>query len=111
MDKELVIKEITDRVQGNMPDDWEEKHPDEEYYYNHSGKIEIPGYKVKEIASIGGEGDGAEKSLIFKVKKGNDVCLFRIDGYYSSWDLDQWNNNAYEVEEYIKQVKDWRKVK
>jgi hypothetical protein len=70
---------------------------------------EATGFTFEEIADIGGEGDGAATSKIFKVTKGNKTTLFRIDGYYSSWDSTDYGN-AYEVEEYIKQVKDWKAI-
>ena len=67
-------------------------------------------YDLKRIATEGGKGDGAEMSYIIQAEDGDIKALFRIDGYYSSWDTNHFENDAYEVEEYVKQVKAWRPV-
>jgi hypothetical protein len=68
-------------------------------------------YNVKEVASVGGSGDGSECSLIIEASKDDQKVLFRIDGWKSSWDTKRFDDDAYECEEYEKIVKDWRAVK
>jgi hypothetical protein len=95
MDKKLIVKELSNFMMDGG-------------YYE---EFELEGYDVQIEAEVGGEGDGAPLSYIFEISQGKEVALFRIDGYYSSWDSNQFDDKAYEVEEYIKEVKDWRKVK
>ena len=78
----------------------------------HPYQPEEDGYSIDEIDSIGGECDGAEMSNIYEVThlESGEKTLFRLDGYYSSWGDSTFDCKAYEVEEYIKEVKDWRKV-
>lgn len=95
MDKKLVISELYEHMRNGR-------------YYE---EFEIEDYDVEIEAELGGEGDGAPRSYIFQISKDKEVALFRIDGYYSSWDSSQFDSKPYEVEEYIKEVKDWRKKK
>ncbi len=95
MNKQEIVNKISKYIKENS-------------YYD----IEIDGLEITEFDTLGGKGDGAEMSIIYKVKsKESKDFLVRIDGYYSSWDSSQFDDDAYEVVEYEKIVKDYKKVK
>lgn len=48
---------------------------------------------VKFVDAGGGEGDGAQKWVVFSV--GDQ--MYRMTGYYSSWDSDEWDGDLEEV--------------
>lgn len=51
--------------------------------------------KLEFVNSGGGEGDGATCWVVFKL----NGHLYRKDGYYSSWDDNDWDGDLYKVRE------------
>ncbi len=64
---------------------------DELYWENK--EVKVNDVTLSYVASGGGEGDGAQKWVVFKVGE----QLFRMIGYYSSWGDDEWDGNLEEV--------------
>lgn len=64
-------------------------------------------YDWKCVASVGGEGEGEYRALVFSI----DGRLFRKEGYYASHWGTEWDGDLEEVEEYEKTVTDYRPVK
>lgn len=51
------------------------------------GPFELDGYEIGVAADVGGgEGDGEERYVVFKIFNGTETRYFRYDGYYASWD-------------------------
>lgn len=98
MNKKEVIAVIEENVQRHGPYDLE---------------FDIPDFKIKEIETKGGEGKGEHHHIVFQVSsKKYDTFFVKADGYYSSYEGTEYGDaHVYEVESYIKEVKDWRKVK
>lgn len=64
-------------------------------------------YDWKCVASIGGEGEGDYRAIVFSI----DSRLFRMSGYYASHYGTEWDGDLEEVEAYEKTVTDYRPVK
>lgn len=61
---------------------------------NDSIEYEVEGLPTIRFVDAGGaEGDGAQKWVVFSV--GDQ--MFRMTGYYSSWDSDEWDGDLEEV--------------
>jgi hypothetical protein len=111
MDKKKILKALTDIVTGNFELAEEDPNYDKSNDLLCDEIVEIEGAKVKLLTTLGGEGDGAEKSHIFTVKQGKSKMLARIDGYHSSWDSDYFEEDAYECVAFKKTVTDYKRVK
>ena len=73
----------------------------------YSDEVTLPsGLVVKDVERYGGEGEGDKLWVVFSV----DDQLFRVTGYYSSWDGDNWEDASLEeVEAYEVMVTKYRK--
>lgn len=79
-----------DREYESFERAWEEFR---EYLYGNG--IDLPSGRAKLVADFGGEGQGEELWVVFSL--GDQ--LFRVDGYYASWDGSNWDGaEPYEVE-------------
>lgn len=54
-----------------------------------SAEITLPSGIVKQVEQKGGEGEGSEYWVVFSV---NGDTLFRVEGYYSSWEGTNWDS-------------------
>lgn len=80
---------------------------DFDYYELEEDSVELPNIgKTEAIDNYGGEGQGDERWIVFKV--GDQ--LFRLNGYYSSYDGSTWDGGVEEVEAYEKTVTDYRVI-
>lgn len=52
---------------------------------------------LKEIDSEGGEGQGDHAHIVYQVTQGDTVTLVRDDGFYSSYEGTDWDNEWYVV--------------
>lgn len=69
--------------------------------------VSLPSGEATFVDSFGGEGKGEEYWIIFKV--GDE--LFKVDGYYSSWDGVSWENSeVYKVKPVEVIVIEYQKV-
>lgn len=66
--------------------------------------VDMPEYtdqgpiRVEFVESFGGEGDGAEISMIYRLSFGlSDYLYIRMDGHYSSWSDTSWDGVWYIV--------------
>lgn len=67
--------------------------------------FEIPSGTVTLVEDHGGgEGDGETRFIVIKVGE----QLFQYNGYYSSWDGTEWDDDLYEVEPYDVTVTQYR---
>jgi hypothetical protein len=92
-----TAKQITQEIidwnvsEGNEEDyfegAWRNCREDLEWSSGENG-IALPSGKATFVKSFGGEGKGEEYWILFKV--GEE--LFKVDGYYSSWDGVSWDN-------------------
>ena len=87
--------------------DWykAEADSDEEVYFDEawpefnemiwgSGTVDLPSGEAKTLDSYGGEGKGDEYWVVFQVGE----KIYRVDGYYSSWEGVNWESaEPYEV--------------
>lgn len=77
----------------------------EELHY--SGEIELPIGKAIRVSSEGGyEGGGDYMDVVFRI--GDQ--LFRKQGFYSSYDFNEWDGDLEEVEEYQELVTKYRSI-
>jgi hypothetical protein len=51
--------------------------------------VTLPSGEAKEIEQKGGEGEGEEYWVVFRV---GDDKFFRVEGYYTSWEGTNWEN-------------------
>lgn len=71
-----------------------------------AGDVVLPSGQVEQVAQHGGEGEGDEYWVVFSV--GDQ--LFRVEGYYSSWNGTDWENvEVEEVEAYEVSVTQYKK--
>lgn len=83
------------------------------WYY--LGQEELPLYHpdfgdIRVEALWGGEGDGAAQGQVISVQDEDGFRYFERVGRYSSWDGDGDWSNLYEVEQFEKTVKRYRKI-
>lgn len=54
---------------------------------------EVGEYSYSLVTDVGGgEGDGEERYVVFKISKDGVDQYFRYDGYYASWDGTTWDD-------------------
>ena len=95
-----IVKSIIGVVEGTEPftaEDIEEAIStveDFDYYELEHDTVTIPGIGTTEpVDRFGGEGMGDERWVVFKLEN----RLFRISGYYSSWEGTEWYEDVTEV--------------
>lgn len=95
----LTIKDVNQKIDDNYEDEGgneglvalvDEMWGDQNYQLTYEVK-DLP--TIKFIAAGGGEGDGAERWVVFSVAE----QLFRMNGYYSSWGDGDWDGELEEV--------------
>lgn len=97
IDKELVLKLITDHIQKGMA--WYESP-------------EIVGYETSIEAEFGGEGQGELIYTVYKVKKGDQVVFVKCDGHYESYNGADFSYcEPYFAEPYEETIISWRTSK
>jgi hypothetical protein len=105
----FTLKQVNDAISA-----WEETYDGDSFYdeveYEDEGiELTIDGQKVvaKKEDSYGGEGQGDEYWVVFRI---NDQ-LFRVDGYWQSWEGGEYDGDLYEVEPYQVMVTRYRAKK
>jgi hypothetical protein len=73
--------------------------------YSRDTNVTLPsGRELKFIVQEGGEGEGDSYFYVFSIGEDDDEQLFRVDGYYASWDgvtYDDYSDTLTEVEAVI----------
>lgn len=87
------IEEKINEHQEKHPEDFEYGNPYKEIKYGDLSEIDGLG-KIELIDEFGGEGQGDDYWVVFKV--GDQ--LFRKDGWYASYDGGELDGELYEVE-------------
>ena len=82
--------------------------PDFDYYeLEEEPGCEIPGFGTTEhVESFGGEGMGDSRWIVFKLGE----QLFRVSGYYDSWNGTEWDGGIEEVEAFEIKKTEYRKI-
>lgn len=103
---ENEIKAFTE--QEYFEDAWPDFLDELDGWRNDPPELELPSGSAKFVKRYGGEGKGEKYWVIFSV--GDE--LFKVDGYYSSWDGSSWDDaEMYKVEPVEVTVIEYRKVK
>lgn len=66
---------------------------------------------VEEVDNYGGEGLGDEYWIVFRLTKGEETMLLRVDGYYASYAGGEYHGPPYEVEPVEVTVTEYRSKK
>lgn len=79
-------------------DDNRDERQTEEFAYEVSNSLHfLPTIgEIEFVEDFGGEGMGDHAHVVFKVVSTGK--LYKLDGYYSSWEGTDWQDKAYEVE-------------
>lgn len=120
--KSLIVKaQYESAVRYFHTSDWlKNKHGDEATYRNYLDSyaketpdwgagvnfIEVDGHTVESVEEFGGEGQGDELWVVYRI----DDQLFKKDGYWVSHDGSYWDGDFYEVEPYEITITKYRKV-
>lgn len=91
-----TVEQINEAI-SDFNDAREDKGYDD-FAYEVSNKLNflIGVGEIEFVEDFGGEGMGDHAHVVFKVKSNGK--LYKLDGYYSSWEGTDWESEAYEVE-------------
>jgi hypothetical protein len=96
MDKEFIIKEIKKQLENGTD-------------YN---DVKLDAYNIEEQDQEGGEGQGEEYFVVYKVTKDDNTIYVKADGYYTSYEGYNFEfPDVYEVVESEKMIKYWKAIK
>ena len=71
--------------------------------------VALPGYSVKEEDQEGGEGQGENYYIVYKVSDDHESILVKVNGFYSSEEGVDWSyGDAIEVLPFEKTVRAWK---
>ena len=96
-------------------DDWRDVLYDIRYAGKRKSKLilelEEKGYIIKSEDHYGGEGQGDDYWDVFSVEHNAEITYFRLDGWYSSYDGDTYNDpyKFIKVKKVPKQIFEWVK--
>ena len=97
---DFTAKELETYLEDNSETLFDYKSPwngiDEmDYRDGTDGTVEVPGFgKLELVENFGGEGMGDQMWVVFKVGD----RMFRMNGYYDSWNGGEWDGSLEEVE-------------